>query len=102
MTEEPEIPENKTASIGFKNPEEVEMQDSYSKRHNHKQEYYEALHYIRNYLGRDTNMAVGEWLVALKKAHYDDDLDEAIELMEKMIRGYTDKQIEITLKEENE
>lgn len=90
-----EIPENKTARIEFRNPEEHEDADYCDDR-----EYYEALHTVRNYLGRGINYPVGKWLVAIRKAHFEDDLNAAKEMTEQLLNGYTDKEIKVIEVEE--
>lgn len=86
-----EIPDHKSARIVFKNPEKVD--EALSPRHS--EEYYRALHIVRHYLMEDTNHAVGKWLVAIAKAHHEDELDEAKKVIEQFLNGYTDNEVKI-------
>lgn len=98
-SERGDIPENGSVRVTFKNPEEAEIGDA---AYRHERQYYEAVHNIRHSLGGDINNVVGEWLVAVEAAHYDNDLEQTMDMFEDLIRGYTDKEIEITLKENDE
>ena len=84
------FPENKSTRVTFRNPEKHSNADNRDKREN-----YEAVHTVRNALNRDINHPVGKWLVAIRKAHFEDDLEEAKEITEQLLNGYTDKEVKV-------
>lgn len=70
--ERKEVPENKTTSIEFKNPEAFDEDlDSYV----HSREYYEAVHQVRNLLGIKTNAFFGMCALAFEQLEFDDDIE---------------------------
>ena len=61
---------NKSTYITFQNPRTADVPDSST--HRHKQEYYDAAKQMRNMLGQDINVPVGEFLAAAVEAEEGD------------------------------
>lgn len=57
---------NQSTYITFKNPDQVEISEG--SEHRHQQDYYDAAKTMRNRLGQDINVPVGEFLVAAVEA----------------------------------
>lgn len=57
---------NQSTYITFKNPRQTDISEG--SEHRHKQDYYDAAQDMRNALGQDINVPVGEFLVAATEA----------------------------------
>lgn len=53
---------NKSTYITFKNPRQAEINDQ--SEHRHQQEYYDAAKEMRQMIGQNINVVVGEFLAA--------------------------------------
>jgi len=93
-----EVPSNKTAGITFRNPELAENAD----RVQDKKEYYYSLMCLRNKLGRDINMLVGEWLWAWQLAETEHDVDKMEDSLEYLFRYESMPDVEITVERKEE
>jgi len=90
-----DIPDNKSARITFRNGRKIGTENLRSVE---EQEYYDAYHCVRDYLHHDTFHAFGQWAVAMKKAHYEEDTDKAAQIIEDLLRGYTDQEVQVTFR----
>jgi len=61
---------NKSTYVTFKNPTQADVNEKSA--HRHKQEYYDAAKFLRNKLGQDVNVLVGEFMVAAEEAESGD------------------------------
>lgn len=57
---------NKSTYITFKNPRTADISEG--SEHRHEQEYYDAAQELRNKLGQDINVPVGEFMAAAVEA----------------------------------
>lgn len=71
--EDVDLPESQTATFRFKNPhhDEVDIADNFTERHERR--FYEAVLYLRNALGPDANIVVGELAHAVRALDEDGD-----------------------------
>lgn len=72
---------NKSTYVTFKNPRTADISEG--SEHRHKEEYYDAVQELRNKLGQDINVPVGEFAVAAVKAD-DGDTEKLNELFERL------------------
>lgn len=72
---------NQSTYITFKNPRTADISDG--SQHRHKQEYYDAAKELRNALGQDINVPVGEFMVAAVEAD-EGDTERLNELFEQL------------------
>ena len=74
---------NKSTYITFKNPTTADVNEK--AQHRHKQDYYDAAKQLRDLLGQDINVLVGDFLVAASQA--DDGDTEALSQLFEQIAG---------------
>ena len=60
----------KSTYITFKNPRTADISEG--SEHRHKQDYYDAVQQLRNMLGQDINVPIGEFAVAAVAAENGD------------------------------
>jgi len=57
---------NKSTYVTFKNPRNADISEG--SEHRHKEEYYDAIQSLRNKLGQDINVVIGEFAAAADSA----------------------------------
>ena len=57
---------NKSTYVTFKNPRNADISEG--SEHRHKEEYYDAIQSLRNKLGQDINVVIGEFAAAADAA----------------------------------
>lgn len=92
-----EIPENKSTSVTFYNPEHPEFEGQDKERDINKREFYEAIHRMRDALGGDMKFVIGKWARMLDNLERGEDVDDGIEMLKSVFQGYVDHEIEILL-----
>lgn len=70
----------KSTHIKFWNPRNAADEISEGTEHRHEQEYYDAAQDLRNMLGQNINVPVGEFLVAARDAEKHGDTERLKEL----------------------
>lgn len=65
-SEEEESSANQSTYVTFKNPTTADISEG--SEHRHKQDYYDAIKQLRNKLGQDINVPIGEFAVAAVEA----------------------------------
>lgn len=64
--------------VTFKNPRSVDVDEGQA--HRHQQEYYDAIQSLRNMLGQDLNVPIGEFAAAVVEVEQDGDSSRLEEL----------------------
>jgi len=77
-TEESDSGGSQSTYVTFKNPDHPEVELDEDNAHRHKPEYYRAVQRLRDIMGRNINVAFGEFAAAAVAAH-DNDETEALE-----------------------
>lgn len=71
----------KSTYVTFKNPRTADISES--SEHRHKQQYYDAVKSLRDKLGQDINVVMGEFAVAADNAD-EGDTEKLSELFERL------------------
>lgn len=74
----------KSTHIKFWNPQNAADDISDNTSHRHKQEYYDAAQRLRDMIGQNINVPVGEFMVALVAAEANDDYEPGQQLANKL------------------
>lgn len=72
-TEETDSGGSQSTYVTFKNPDHPDVELDEDNAHRHKPEYYKAVQRLRDIMGRNINVAFGEFSAAAVAAHDDDD-----------------------------
>lgn len=71
-TEESDSGGSQSTYVTFKNPDHPEVELDEDNQHRHEPEYYKAVQRLRDIMGRNINVAFGEFAVAAVEAHDND------------------------------
>ena len=66
--------------VTFKNPDHPKVEIDEDQAHRHKSEYYKAVQRLRDIMGRNINVAFGEFAVGAVQAHDEDETEHLEEL----------------------
>lgn len=83
-TEEADSGGSQSTYVTFKNPDHPEVELDEDNAHRHKPEYYKAVQRLRDIMGRNINVAFGEFAAAAVQAHDDGDPSALQELFEEI------------------
>lgn len=75
---------NQSTYVTFQNPDHEKVDLDEGNAHRHKPEYYRAVQRLRDIMGRNINVAFGEFAVAAVAAHDDDNPEPLQELFEEI------------------
>lgn len=75
-TEEASSGGSQSTYVTFQNPDHPEVDLDESNEHRHKPEYYRAVQRLRDIMGRDINVAFGEFAQAAVSANDDGDTEK--------------------------
>lgn len=79
-TEEADTGGSQSTYVTFKNPDHPEVEIDEDSSHRHKTQYYKAVQRLRDIMGRDINVAFGEFAVAAVASNDDGDTEPLEEL----------------------
>jgi len=71
---------NQSTYVTFKNASHPDVDVDEDNAHRHEQEYYDAIQQLRDIMGRDINVAIGEFAAAAVEAEKEGDSDRLEEL----------------------
>lgn len=80
--EEESSSSNQSTYVTFKNPRTADVSEDSA--HRHKQEYYDAIQDLRDMLGQDMNVPIGEFAAAAVEAEQDGDTERLEELFDQI------------------
>lgn len=70
--------------VTFKNPDHPEVEIDEGQAHRHKPEYYKAVQRLRDIMGRNINVAFGEFAVGAVEAHDNSNPEQLQDLFEEV------------------
>lgn len=79
-TEEESSGGSQSTYVTFQNADHPEVELDEDNAHRHKPEYYKAVQRLRDIMGRNINVAFGEFAAAAVKAHDDGETEDLEEL----------------------
>lgn len=83
-TEEETSGGNQSTYVTFKNPDHPDVDVDDNNAHRHKPEYYRAAQRLRDIMGQNINVAVGEFMAAAVEAHDNDNAEPLQNLFEEI------------------
>lgn len=75
---------NQSTYVTFKNASHPEVDLDEGNEHRHKQEYYDAVQRLRDIMGRDINVAIGEFAAAAIEAEKNGNSEPLEDLFNKL------------------
>jgi hypothetical protein len=83
-TEESDDGGSQSTYVTFKNPDHPEVEIDESDAHRHQPEYYKSIQRLRDIMGRNINVAIGEFAAAAVAAHDEGDDEPLQQLFEEV------------------